>query len=91
SAGARTIANMVTTAGIPLTRYRATGLMRKLGLVSCQVPQHRYKKADKEHFAIPNHLARQFAVTAPNQVWCGDVTYVWTCKGWAYLAVVLDL
>ncbi|WP_146509773.1 IS3 family transposase [Shewanella algae] len=91
SAGARTIANMVTTAGIPLTRYRATGLMRKLGLVSCQIPQHRYKKADKEHVAIPNHLARQFAVTAPNQVWCGDVTYVWTCKGWAYLAVVLDL
>lgn len=82
---------MVTTAGIPLTRYRATGLMRKLGLVSCQIPQHRYKKADKEHVAIPNHLARQFAVTAPNQVWCGDVTYVWTCKGWAYLAVVLDL
>ncbi|MGY6018014.1 hypothetical protein ACQ2HC_26410, partial [Escherichia coli] len=24
---------------------------------------------------IPNYLERQFAVTEPNQVWCGDVTY----------------
>ncbi len=37
------------------------------------------------------HLERQFAVTAPNQVWVGDVTYVWTGNRWAYLAVVLDL
>ncbi|EPC0458920.1 IS3 family transposase [Escherichia coli] len=40
---------------------------------------------------IPNYLERQFAVTEPNQVWCGDVTYIWTGKRWAYLAVVLDL
>ncbi|WP_144226706.1 IS3 family transposase [Shewanella algae] len=91
SAGARTLAEMVTYAGVRLTRYRATGLMKKLGLVRCQVPRHRYNKADKEHVAIPNHLDRQFAVTAPNQVWCGDVTYVWTGKRGAYLAVVLDL
>ncbi len=38
-----------------------------------------------------NYLERQFAVTEPNQVWCGDVTYIWTGKRWAYLAVVLDL
>ncbi len=91
SAGSRTLADMVTTAGVRLTRYRASGLMRKLGLVSNQVPQHRYRKADKEHVTIPNHLDRQFAVTAPNQLWCGDVTYVWTGKRWAYLVVVLDL
>ena len=43
------------------------------------------------HLGIPNYLERQFAVTEPNQVWCGDVTYIWTGKRWAYLAVVLDL
>lgn len=36
-------------------------------------------------------LERQFAVTQPDQVWCGDMTYVWTGKRWAYLAVVLDM
>ncbi|MCE9688682.1 DDE-type integrase/transposase/recombinase, partial [Shewanella sp. AS16] len=61
------------------------------GLVSCQQPKHAYKKADREHVEIPNHLARQFQVTEPNQVWCGDVTYIWTGARWAYLAVVIDL
>ncbi|WP_157935217.1 DDE-type integrase/transposase/recombinase, partial [Vibrio breoganii] len=32
-----------------------------------------------------------FAVTAPNQVWVGDVTYVWAGNRWSYLAVVIDL
>ncbi len=30
-------------------------------------------------------------MTVPDQAWCGDVTYIWTGKRWAYLAVVLDL
>jgi len=75
SAGARTIADIVTARNTPLSRYRASNLMKKLNLVSCQLPKHAYKKAEKEHIEIPNTLNRQFAVTAPNQVWCGDVTY----------------
>ena len=50
-----------------------------------------YKKTGDEHVEVPNHLARQFNVEAPNRVWCGDVTYIWTGKRWAYLAVVMDL
>ncbi|MEE6304554.1 DDE-type integrase/transposase/recombinase, partial [Escherichia coli] len=41
-------------------------------------PTYRYKRGGHEHVAIPNYLERQFAVTEPNQVWCGDVTYIWT-------------
>ncbi|HHA0036577.1 TPA: IS3 family transposase [Yersinia enterocolitica] len=77
SAGARNIAAMVTTKGVKLSRWRATKLMKELNLISCQQPGHRYKKASKEHVEIPNYLERQFAVTEPNQVWCGDVTYIW--------------
>jgi len=39
----------------------------------------------------PNLLARNFAVGAPNKVWAGDITYIWTEEGWLYLAVVIDL
>ncbi len=53
--------------------WLAGRLMKELGLVSCQQPTHRYKRGGHEHVAIPNHLERQFAVTEPNQVWCGDV------------------
>lgn len=88
---ARTIAAIVTDRGIQLSRYRATRLMKELKLVSCQLPRHRYRKANQEHIAVPNKLDREFAVSQPNQVWCGDVTYIWAGQHWAYLAVVIDL
>lgn len=91
SAGARTIADIVTARGIPLSRYRASKFMKELDLVSYQRPKHTYKKTQQEHVHIPNRLNRQFAVTEPNQVWCGDVTYIWTGQRWSYLAVVIDL
>lgn len=91
SAGARTIASMVTAQGCPLSRYRATRRMQALGLVSSQQPKHRYKRAEQPHTNIPNRLDRQFDVVAPNKVWAGDITYIWTGRRWAYLAIVLDL
>lgn len=76
SAGARTIATIVTTQyGVKMSRYLAGKLMKELDIMSCQHMKHRYKRGTKEHVDIPNLLDRQFAVTAPNQVWCGDVTY----------------
>ena len=65
--------------------------MKSMNLVSSQLPKHAYKKATQEHVAIPNLLDRQFLVAAPNEVWCGDVTFIWTGHRWAYLAVVIDL
>ena len=32
-----------------------------------------------------------FMERLPNNVWCGDITYVWAQGRWYYLAVVLDL
>jgi len=31
------------------------------------------------------------SIAAPNQVWAGDLTSIWTLEGWLYLAVLLDL
>lgn len=56
-----------------------------------QPGSHAYKQATVERIDIPNHLNRQFEVGAPNQVWCGDITYIWAEGRWHYLAVVLDL
>jgi putative transposase len=78
SAGSRSIAIMVSQDGADLSRYRARRIMKELGLVSCQLPKHAYKKALQPHVAIPNELNRQFNVGGPNRVWCGDVTYIWT-------------
>lgn len=91
SAGARSIAGIVTGLGVPLSRYRATGFMKRLELVSTQLPTHRYKKTSQPHTDIPNTLDREFQPDEPNKVWCGDVTYIWTGQRWSYLAIVLDL
>src|SRR5690554_569066 len=56
SAGARSIAQMATDQDIPLSRYRASRLMKKLGLISCQIPAHTYKKTGHEHVEISNEL-----------------------------------
>ena len=91
SAGARSIADIVTGFGTPLSRYRAARIMAELDLVSTQLPKHKYRKANQVHVSIPNVLDRQFSPSAPNRVWCGDVTYIWAHNRWLYLAVVLDL
>ena len=39
----------------------------------------------------PNLLKQNFDVSAPDRVWCGDITYVRTWEGWLYVAVVIDL
>lgn len=91
SAGARSIATIATEQGVRLSRYLAIKLMKQLGLHSRQQKQHRYRMQSQAHIAVPNVLDSQFSVTEPNQVWCGDVTYIWTGRAWAYLAVVMDL
>ncbi|EHJ6273953.1 TPA: IS3 family transposase [Escherichia coli] len=91
SAGARTLAEMLTQNGVPMSRYRAGRLMKYLNLSSCQPGKHQYKNARQEHTSLPNLLERQFAVPEPDRVWCGDITYLWAGNRWCYLAVVMDL
>ena len=56
--------------------------------------KRRYKATTDSKHNLPvaqNLLDRDFAPSAPNQVWTSDITYLWTDEGWLYLAIVLDL
>lgn len=59
--------------------------------MSKQPGRHAYKTVLHERPDIPNHLNREFAVQASNEVWCGDISFIWAGDRWVYLAVVLDL
>jgi transposase InsO family protein len=93
SYGSRRMAKQLQAEGFAVGRAQARRLMQDAGLTvrrrTRRGPvttnsQHRYPVA-------PNLLERQFEVEKPNEVWAGDITYVWTAEGWLYVAVLLDL
>lgn len=91
AAGSRSLMFMMREDGIEIGRFKVRKLMSEIGLVSKQPGAHAYKKATVERPDIPNLLDRQFAPAAPNEVWCGDITYVWAQGRWYYVAAVIDL
>jgi putative transposase len=91
AAGSRTICARLREEGEEIGRDKVRSLMREAGLCSKQPGRHRYKHAPTERPDIPNRLDRRFDVSRLNQVWCGDITYLWAGGRWHYLAVVLDL
>jgi len=38
----------------------------------------------------PDLVQRDFNPTAPDRLWCADITYIRTWEGWLYLASVMD-
>ena len=76
SVGNRSIMGMMREEGTAIGRFEISRLMEELGLVCKQPGSHAYKQATVERVDTPNHLNREFTGEAPNQVWCGDITYV---------------
>lgn len=73
-------------------RKRVARLMKEEGLKPKKARRFRRTTiTDPEHAKAPNVLGREFTVDAPDTVWAGDITYLWTREGWLYLAVLLDL
>jgi transposase InsO family protein len=66
--------------------------MRENGITARPLKRFR-KTTDSNHeFPVaPNLLERKFDVNAPDTTWVGDITYIWTARGWTYLAVIVDL
>jgi putative transposase len=90
--GSRMILGALRRQGHSVSRKRIVRLMSEEKL------RHRLKrrfvrttqsKHDKP--VAKNVLDRAFGVGPPNKVWASDLTYIQTRRGWAYLAVTLDL
>ena len=82
AAGSRSILSLMLEDGEQLGRFKVLSLMRELDLVRKQPGSHAYKRATVERVDIPSILNREFDVPAPNQVWCGDITYIWAQGKW---------
>jgi len=78
--------------GRKVGRKRVERRMRALGLAARRPKRfRRTTQADPRHTPAPNVLDRRFVWPEPNQAWAGDITYVWTRQGWAFLALLIDL
>lgn len=78
--------------GVKCGRKRVERLMREEDL--CAKAGRKFKATtDSGHDkpVAPDLVKRDFTAPAPNRVWVGDITYLWTTEGWLYLAVFIDL
>jgi putative transposase len=65
--------------------------MRELGLVACQPrPWRPTTTVAGDAAPIPDLVARDFTADAPGTKLVGDITYLPTWEGFAYLATVID-
>lgn len=71
--------------------HRVARLMRENRLGALIRRRRRPRVRGHTDPVAPNVLNREFTVNAPNRVWVGDITYLWTGQGWLYLASLLDL
>ena len=79
--------------GIRVGKQRVQRLMQQHGIRARGKRRFRVTTTDSRHQLpiAPNRLNRNSTVSAPNQVWAGDITYIQTDEGWLFLAVVIDL
>ena len=65
--------------------------MREAGLEGIPVPRKARTTVRVAGVRVaPDLVERDFKSTAPNRLWCADITYLPTWEGWLYLASVLD-
>jgi putative transposase len=89
--GARRVHAALRQQGIRVGRKRVERLMRTRRLTGA-VPRKRAKTTIRLPGVRPagDLVGRDFAPSAPNQLWVADIKYVPTAAGWLYLAAVVD-
>lgn len=86
--GSRRMAEYLCRQGYRVNRKRIQRLMRIMG-IEALYPKPKLSKAHPEDKVYP-YLLRDVAITAPNQVWSTDITYVPMPDGFMYLVAVID-
>jgi transposase InsO family protein len=90
--GVRRVHAELLTLGHRVSPKRVWRLMKAAGLHGRHPkPWKRTTIAGDSPVPAPDLIGRDFTAQAPNQRWCGDITYIKTWEGWAYLATVIDL
>ena len=78
--------------GVRASRGRIARLMAASGIVGVRGRRRiRTTIPAKKPAPFADLVRRRFKAASPNELWCGDLTYVHTGEGFLYLATVIDV
>lgn len=86
--GSRRITAQLRREEVVINRKQVQRHMREMGLAGI-TPGLNLSQRRQDHQGYP-YLLRGLSITAPNQVWGIDITYIRLRQGWLYLVAVLD-
>ena len=90
--GYRRVYGDLREAGVACSWKLVRRAMREQGLAGAQPAAFRVTtRQDPDATAAPDLIRRDFTSEEPGTKLVGDITYIRTWTGWAYLAVVIDL
>lgn len=87
--GSRKVTAQLQSEGIRVGRRQVTRLLRQMGLRATQPKKH--KGGQRKAHTVHPYLLENLVITAPNQVWSTDISYIPTRYGWVYLTAIMDL
>jgi len=88
--GYRRVTAALRQGGWEVNHKRIARMLREDNLLSIRRPRFVVTTDSRHAFTIYPNLARDMQLTAPNQLWVSDITYIRLRDQFAYLAVVLD-
>jgi len=92
SYGAPRVHAQLQAEGVNVGHNRISRLMRKAALQGAS--RRRFvttTQRDPDASAVPDLVKRRFAADAPDRLYLADISYIPTCTGFLYLAIVLDV
>ena len=90
--GAPKITKKLRDAGETIAQRTVSKYMREMGIKAQWIKPWTTTTRDSDFSnELHNILDEQFNPDRPNAVWCTDITYIWTQKGFVYLNCVMDL
>ena len=76
--------------GLYLGRDRFFDLLRAHGLLIERRRKYVYTTDSRHHLHTYRNLIKDTELTAPNQVYAADITYIRTLQGFCYLSLLTD-
>ena len=80
----------LSSSGVKIGRDKMFSVLKSNGLTLKRLKKGPYTTNSYHTLPIFNNLIKDMTLTAPNQVWVSDITYIRQADGFVYLSLVTD-